>query len=184
MVKRGLLIGRYQPFHYGHLYVVKQVLSEVDELIIGVGSAQVSHTLENHFTAGERILMISKALIEEGIPSSRYLIIPIPDIWNNALWVSHVCALTPPFHVVYTGNPLAHRLFKEAGFDVRAPPPYDRAKFSGTEVRKRMLEGCDWKSLVPPAVAKVIEEIGGVERLKDISKSDKLSYLEPRSSPP
>jgi len=184
LVKRGLLIGRYQPFHYGHLYVVKEVLKEVDELIIGIGSAQVSHTLENPFTAGERILMISKALMDEGISPSRYLIVPIPDIWNNALWVSHVRALTPPFQIVYTGNPLAWRLFKEAGFEVKSPPLYDRAKYSGTEVRKRMLEGGDWKSLVPPAVAKVIEEIGGVERLRDISKSDKLSYLEPRSSPP
>ncbi|MCX8169894.1 MAG: nicotinamide-nucleotide adenylyltransferase, partial [Candidatus Methanomethyliaceae archaeon] len=112
---RGLIIGRYQPFHKGHLEVVKCVLKEVDDLIIGIGSAQISHTLENPFTAGERITMISEALKEEGLRERCYYIIPIPDIWNNSLWVRHVIALTPSFDVVYTGNPLARRLFMEEG---------------------------------------------------------------------
>ncbi|MDP6459455.1 MAG: adenylyltransferase/cytidyltransferase family protein, partial [Candidatus Hydrothermarchaeota archaeon] len=44
---RGLLIGRFQPFHKGHVYVVKKVLKGVDELIICIGSAQLSHTLDD-----------------------------------------------------------------------------------------------------------------------------------------
>ncbi len=180
---RGLLIGRYQPFHKGHLEVIKNILKEVDDLIIGIGSAQVSHTIENPFTAGERMTMISNTLREEGVKGCTY-IIPIPDLWNNALWVNHVRSLTPRFQVVYTSNALAKRLFKENGIEVREQPLFNRSKYSGTEVRRRMLVGDDWKSLVPPAVVEAISEIKGVERLSDISKSDKITYLEPGDASP
>jgi nicotinamide-nucleotide adenylyltransferase len=125
MEMRGLLIGRYQPFHKGHLEVIKNILKEVDDLIIGIGSAQISHTLENPFTAGERMTMISNALRDEGVNRCIY-IIPIPDLWNNALWVNHVKSLTPGFQVVYTGNSLAKRLFKENGMEVREQPLFNR----------------------------------------------------------
>ncbi|HIQ38838.1 MAG TPA: nicotinamide-nucleotide adenylyltransferase, partial [Methanothermococcus okinawensis] len=56
---RGFLIGRWQPFHKGHLSIIEEISKEVDELIIGIGSAQKSHTLNDPFTAGERIMMIT-----------------------------------------------------------------------------------------------------------------------------
>jgi nicotinamide-nucleotide adenylyltransferase len=185
MIKmRGLLIGRYQPFHKGHLEVIKNILKEVDELIIGIGSAQISHTLDNPFTAGERMTMISNALQEEGLTERCCYIIPIPDVWNNALWVNHVKSLTPHFDVAYTGNALARRLFREGGVEVREQPLFDRAKYSGTEIRSRMLKGEDWESLVPLTVIKVVKSIKGVERLKDITKSDKITYLKPGDASP
>jgi nicotinamide-nucleotide adenylyltransferase len=39
-----LLIGRFQPFHKGHLQVVKTIARDCDDIIIGIGSAQYSHT--------------------------------------------------------------------------------------------------------------------------------------------
>ncbi|MEM0351214.1 MAG: nicotinamide-nucleotide adenylyltransferase, partial [Archaeoglobaceae archaeon] len=92
---RGLFIGRFQPYHLGHHEVVKKILEEVDELIIGIGSAQESHSIENPFTAGERVLMISRALDEIGVKKKVY-IIPLEDIYRNSLWVSHVCSMVPP----------------------------------------------------------------------------------------
>ena len=65
---RGLFIGRFSPFHLGHLQMIKTILSEVDELIIVIGSAQQSHTMTDPFTAGERGLMIRESLRTEGIP--------------------------------------------------------------------------------------------------------------------
>ncbi len=170
---RGLLIGRFQPFHLGHVYVIKEIAKEVDEIIIGIGSAQKSHSLENPFTAGERLMMISRSLYENGIDKN-YYIIPINDIDNNSLWVSHVKSLTPPFNKVYSGNPLVKRLFKEAGKAVATPPLFNRREYSGTEIRRRMLRGEPWEELVPRAVVKVIEEVKGVERLRDLAKRDVL----------
>ncbi len=61
---RAFFVGRFQPYHLGHHEVIRSILREVDELIIGIGSAQESHSLENPFTAGERVLMIDKAVEE------------------------------------------------------------------------------------------------------------------------
>lgn len=166
---RGILIGRMQPVHNGHMQVIKKILEEVDEIIIGIGSAQLSHELKDPFTAGERVLMINQALADADVDPSRYYIIPMQDINFNALWVSHVKLLTPPFSIVYSGNSLVKQLFCEEGFEVKQPPLYDRLHLSGTEVRRRILEDSDWEELVPEATVKLIHEINGIERLKNLS---------------
>jgi len=166
---RGILIGRMQPVHNGHVQVISRILEEVDEIIIGIGSAQISHELKDPFTAGERVVMMSQALSDMGVDSSRYYIIPMQDITFNAVWVSHVKMLTPPFSVVYSGNPLVKQLFFEEGFEVRQPPLYDRLHLSGSEVRRRILNDEDWKELVPQATVDLLDEIDGVERLRNLS---------------
>lgn len=158
-----------QPVHNGHIEVIKSTLKEVDEIIIGVGSAQVSHELKNPFTAGERILMLKQALVENRIDPSKYYIIPMEDINFNAVWVAHVKMLTPPFSKVYSGNPLVKQLFKEEGFEVKTPLLYDRLHLSGTEIRRRMLNDENWQELVPKATVNLINEIDGVQRIKNLA---------------
>ena len=174
MVQRGIIVGRFQPVHRGHVEVFKQILREVDELIVGIGSAQESHTLENPFTAGERVLMATRALAEAKVDLSRVHLIPIPDVNNNAIWVSHVISLSPPFSTVYSGNPLVRRLFKEAGFKVKPHPMFKRKEYWGTGIRDRMMKGERWEEFVPKSVLEVMREIKAVERLKDLSKTDYL----------
>ena len=169
---RGILIGRMQPVHNGHMEVIKQILSEVDEIIIGIGSAQLSHEIKDPFTAGERVVMISQALAECDIDPSRYYIIPMQDINFNAIWAAHVEMLTPPFDIVYSGNPLVKQLFAEEGYDVRQPPLYDRLHLSGTEVRRRILNDENWQELVPDATVELIDEISGVERIRNLAQKE------------
>lgn len=170
MRNRAILIGRFQPFHSGHIHAVKQVLDVAREVVIMIGSAQASHTLENPLTSGERVYMIHRALDAEGIDLPRTYIITVPDIQYNSVWPLHVKAYSPPFEVVYTGNPLVSRLFSELGFEVRRPELYDREHCSGTRIRNWMLEdNLEWKKYVPESVIKVINEVGLVERLKAIT---------------
>ncbi len=173
MVKRGLFVGRFQPFHLGHLNVVKDILKEVDELIIVVGSAQYSHRIDNPFTTGERLVMIRRALEEAGIDYKRIWIVPVPDIHIHMVWVSAVEGYTPSFKTVYSNEPLTRRLFKEAGYEVKSIRYHKRKVYSATEIRKRILKGENWEELVPKSVAEFVKETGGVERLKDLTKSDK-----------
>jgi nicotinamide-nucleotide adenylyltransferase len=72
-MRRGLYLGRFQPYHLGHHEVLKQIAREVDEIVVGIGSAQKSHEKENPFTAGERVLMVSRALEEFDI---KHYVIP------------------------------------------------------------------------------------------------------------
>jgi nicotinamide-nucleotide adenylyltransferase len=113
--------------------------------------------------------MMTQALAEIDIDPSRYYIIPMQDINFNALWVSHVKMITPPFSVVYSGNPLVKQLFSEEGFEVRQPPLYDRLNLSGTEVRRRIVNDDNWQALVPDATVELLREIDGTTRLKNLS---------------
>lgn len=169
---RGILIGRMQPVHNGHMEVIKRILEEVDEIVIGIGSAQLSHEVKDPFTAGERVVMMNQALAEIDVDPSRYYIIPMQDINFNAIWVSHVKMLTPPFSIVYSGNPLVKQLFSEEGYEVRQPPLYDRLNLSGTEVRRRILKDENWQELVPNATVELLREIDGVNRLKNLSAKE------------
>jgi nicotinamide-nucleotide adenylyltransferase len=168
-LKRGFYIGRFQPYHNGHQSVLEHIATKVDEIIIGVGSAQLSHNTENPFTAGERVMMITRSLESLGCP---FYVIPIEDIQRNSLWVGHVRSMAPPFDICYSSNPLVVRLFKEAGVKVQSPAMYERDTLSGTAIRHRMLTGESWKNLVPPAVVQVIREIDGVSRLRQIAQDD------------
>ncbi|MFA7303592.1 MAG: nicotinamide-nucleotide adenylyltransferase [Methanoregula sp.] len=168
-MKRGFYIGRFQPYHNGHQTVLERIAQSADEIIIGVGSAQLSHTIENPFTSGERVLMITRALASLDCP---FYVIPIEDVQRNALWAAHVRSMTPPFDLCYSSNPLVVRLFREAGIEVQSPAMYERDRHSGTEIRRRMREGEVWEELVPPAVVKVIREIDGVTRLCQIAQDD------------
>ena len=168
-MKRGFYIGRFQPYHNGHQSVLEHIAKQVDEIIIGVGSAQLSHSVDNPFTSGERVLMITRALSSLGCP---FYVIPIEDIQRNALWVAHVRSMTPPFDACYSSNPLVVQLFREAGVDVQSPAMYERELLSGTEIRRRMLAGEPWKELVPRAVVQVLDEIEGTARLCQIARDD------------
>jgi len=166
---RGLYIGRFQPYHLGHHQILKQISKEVDEIIVGIGSAQKSHEIENPFTAGERVLMVSSALKDFDI---KHYVIPIEDILRNCIWVAHVKSMVPPFDVVYTNNPLVIELFTEDGFDVRKSPLFKRDDYSGTRIRKLMLKNEEWEEFVPQSVVEIIDEIDGINRLKTVSQSD------------
>lgn len=167
--RRGFLIGRFQPFHNGHEQLVESIAHQVDELIVGIGSADASHTVRNPFTAGERMVMISSVVADVDV---RAYVVPIEDIDRNAVWVSHVEGMCPPFDVVYSNNPLVIRLFREADYEVRDSDMIDRGRLRGTRIRERIIDGELWADRVPDPVVDAIDEIDGVDRLRDIADSD------------
>ncbi len=166
---RGFYIGRFQPFHNGHLNMVKRIADDVDELVLGIGSADDSHTVRNPFTAGERIMMITKSLVEFDLVTYA---VPIEDLERNSVWVSHVQSMSPDFDIAYSNNPLVVQLFREAGIEIRQSPMFNREVLEGSEVRERMITDGDWESLVPEAVVEVVEEMNGIERIQMVSDSD------------
>ncbi len=172
-VIRAVYPGRFQPVHLGHIEVIKWALDKVDELIVAVGTAQESHTVVNPFTAGERVVMLRLAMEEFGLDMRRIYIIPVPDILMNSVWVSYLQLYVPKFRYGVARNPLVVRLFKEAGYEVLTPPPYERDRYSSTKIRRMMLAGDpSWRKLVPSSVARFIDEVDGERRLREVLGSD------------
>ncbi len=180
----GLYVGRFQPFHLGHLEVVKLILGKVDELVIVVGSAQFSHTKKNPFTAGERILMIRESLKDAGVSLGNVQITPVDDVNVHGVWVSHVTSYVGRYDVVFSNEPLTSQLFKEEGIKVEGIPFFSRGVYSATEIRRRLLLDQDWRALVPKSVSKIIDSIDGVNRIKMLFQTDNPTRARSRSSKP
>ena len=107
------------------------------------------------------------------IDAARYSIIPLPDAEFHKVWVAHLLSQTPEFQIAFTNEPLTARLLKEAKVPVEKIPFFNRGRFSSTEVRKRMIKGKDWSSLTPKSVASYLNSIDSVNRIKEISSTDK-----------
>jgi len=162
---RGLLIGRYQPFHRGHLGTVRAIRASAPdaELVIAIGSAEESYTFENPFTASERFEMVVRAVRAAGLDG--IVPVPVPDIRRHALWVRYLEGLLPPFEVVHTNNPLTRLLFEKAGYRVESPPLIDRARLEGRKIRTLLATGGAWSARVPPVVAAYLKEVDAPGRL-------------------
>jgi nicotinamide-nucleotide adenylyltransferase len=174
MTRRGLMLGRFQPFHRGHLALTKQILSECDELLIIIGSAQFNFIEKDPFSAGERMLMIHEALKEAGVDLSRCYIIPVANDENNARWLAYIRSMVPPFDVLYSGNDFVKYLARsqDSSIVIEDPMFAEINEYNGTNIRRLMQEGKPWEHLVPPAVAKVIQQVGGIVRINMLARSD------------
>ncbi len=169
---RSIFIGRFQPFHLGHLHTIKQIIDKGESLIIAIGSSQHSHTPNNPFTGGERVMMIKRVLMDENIPLERVDIVPISDININPLWIAHLKTYVPYFDKAYSHNTLVQRLFRDAGIKLDETALLERTSYSANHIRDLIRWGNDeWKTLVPPAVVEIMEEYELDQRIRDVGNN-------------
>ena len=162
---KALFIGRFQPFHNGHLEVIKFIINKCNFLVIGIGSSQYKNTKENPFSLEERKDMINNTLKEHNIKD--YKLIEIPDIHNPPRWVEHVLNIYSDFDVVYTNNNFTKKLFEEKGFKVQATSIFNKKEYSGKIIREKIKKDLDWEKSVPDQVSDIINKIEGKKRLKN-----------------
>lgn len=87
-----VFIGRFQPFHNGHLSVIRAGLKQADQLIVLCGSAYQARSARNPWSETEREAMIRSALTDA--QSKRVRIAPLVDIPDDdAAWVREVQAV-------------------------------------------------------------------------------------------
>ena len=170
--KTGLFIGRFQPFHLGHLDIVKKILRQNKHLILAIGSAEKNYVPENPLTAGERVLVIDETLKAEGIDPGKYTLIPVRNINNYALWVDHMNLYVPPYDKIYTGSTIVKACYEGAQSKHKLVKIKRRRPISATEIRTSMLESTDkWKSLVPPRTAEILTKMKLPRRLRHIQET-------------
>lgn len=155
-MNKGLVLGRFQPLHMGHLSLFEAVIDNNEELIICIGSSNEKRTKENPYSSAEREKMIKSVLFNY---KCNYKIFKIPDINNNELYVSHLESLVPAFDKVYSGNELVKELFEKAKYNVIVPNLINREAWQGASIRQVMMDGGDWEMDVPASVAEIISEI-------------------------
>ena len=162
----GLLVGRFQPFHLGHLDAVLFGLSRTENLFIGVGSSNKSNEKKNPFSAEERKDMIISSI--ESSLIGRIKIFEIPDVNNHEKWTFEIDQIVPKYDVVFTNDEFTKTLFKKRQINVIPVVLKEREKFSGTNIRQLIIDGKNWQDLVPQGTRKVLDKLNANERLKNL----------------
>lgn len=168
---KALIIGRWQPFHKGHMYLVRRALEDYGEVIIGVGSSEKSRTDENPFTFEER-----EAMIGSCFPGLKVL--PVEDMGDDEEWVEGIDdklknigsqSLRDDF-VAVSMNDWTLRCFEKAGYKVKKYELLQPEKYDASSIRGLIRRGKKWKHLVPECVLVEVESLD-VEEILKASKS-------------
>jgi len=162
----GLLIGRFQPFHLGHLDAVLFGLARTENLFICIGSSNKSNERKNPFSAEERREMILTS-IEPSI-ADRIKIFDVPDIGDHEKWTFEIDKTVPKYDVVFTNDEFTKTLFEKRKISVISVILKDREKFSGTNIRNLIPEDKNWRDLVPQGTRNVLDNINAKERLQNL----------------
>ena len=172
----GIVLGRFQPLHNGHLEYLEAARKMADKLVIGITSPDKdklihdssdlhrSQPSSNPFPYFDRHLMIVASLAEAGWGISDFVVVPAPinspaemKPYLPPPTVSTVCI------TVYDGwGDRKADLMRELGYrvDVLWRRDLNSKIASGTMVRSAMRDGGNWRDFVPGAVAQHLEQNG------------------------
>lgn len=83
-----IFVGRFQPFHHGHQFIVDHALSQGEKLLLLIGSCSKPRTIKDPWTYAERVDMIRSSLPNY---SARIAYGALYDtLYNDEQWVRSV----------------------------------------------------------------------------------------------
>lgn len=179
MYRMALFIGRFQPFHKGHLYSLKKAMEIGERVIVGVGSSNQKGTESNPFSYEVRKKMIEKVIEKyTNEQKSSISILPIPDTPSDEEWAGQVQTLIQNLEfrnkeqvVVVGNNEWVNELMEKAGYEVLRTGLYNRDKLEGVKIRRLILRSIrraqgkqaqdklareEWRERVPEGVFDVL----------------------------
>jgi len=162
----GLLIGRFQPFHLGHLEALQFALSKVDKLWVGLGSSNKPPEKNNPFSAEERKKMILSSIDDS--MKNKITIYFIPDLDNHVKWIQKIDTIVPKFDIVFSNDPLTNHLYSKRSVQVMAIPFLKRDQLSGTRIRNLINSDQKWENFVPEGTKNFLINTSAKEHLKNL----------------
>jgi len=162
----GLLIGRFQPFHLGHLEALRFALSKVDKLWVGLGSSNKPVEKNNPFTAEERKEMILSSI--DYSMKEKISIYFIPDVDNHVKWIEKIDTIVPKFDIIFSNDELTKHLYSKRTTQVVSIPFLNRDELSGTHIRDLIISDQKWKDLVPEGTKNFLINTNAKEHLKNL----------------
>jgi nicotinamide-nucleotide adenylyltransferase len=162
----GLLIGRFQPFHLGHLEALRFALSKVDKLWVGLGSSNKPVEKNNPFTAEERKEMILSSIDDS--MKEKISIYFIPDVDNHVKWIEKIDTIVPKFDIIFSNDELTKHLYSKRITQVVSIPFLNRDELSGTHIRDLIISDQKWEDLVPEGTKNFLKNTSAREHLKNL----------------
>lgn len=176
----GVVIGRFQPFHNGHLRYLQEALKRCEHLYIGITTPGKTPTqyepdhpgrlgvVNNPFTYKERVEMISRALSTQGGTLERISFVHF-DPANVDAWHKEVPKDAAYFLLLIGDEQQKVDAMRAQGLHVEVLETISDRTYTSGEVRKRMQKDGNWQELVPSGVADYLSSINAVQRLKTLS---------------
>mgnify|MGYP001617726433 CR=1 FL=1 len=165
-MKVGLVVGRFQPFHKGHLYLIEKALESADKIIIAVGSSNISNE-DNPLSYNTRVKMLKKVIAQEGIAKRVIKIVASPDDPSDDAWLKELLENAGRFDIAFGNNDWTNDILEKAGYKVTGIRFLNRKIYQGVIIRKLFKKGKDWEERVPSYLAGFIR--------KELSKATLLS---------
>ena len=136
-MSRHIVLGRFQPFHKGHEYLVNSAfeLAGDNEVIIAIGSAGKGWESNNPWTLDERTEMIKSWLTEQNKSAT---IVGINDINDPPNWVNHASE-SHGEGILVTSDEATKKLYEESDFTVEFVDLSNRENYEGWRVRQTLL---------------------------------------------
>lgn len=136
-MSRYIVLGRFQPFHKGHEFLVNCAfdLAGDNEVIIAIGSASKGWESNNPWTLEERTEMVNSWLSQQKKSAT---IVGINDINDPPNWVKHAT----DYHgdgVLVTSDEATKELYQKSDFMVEFVDLSNRENFEGWRVRQTLL---------------------------------------------
>lgn len=144
----GLVVGRFQPFHKGHLYLIKKALTIASKLVIGIGSSNIVNE-DNPLSYRTRRSMILRVFEKEGLQERLLKIVPIPDVPDDDEWLRITQKRVGSFAVSIGNNGWVNGIFRKASIPVIEVPHLRKSYYKGTTIRTLVKKGKSWESRVP-----------------------------------
>lgn len=153
----ALFIGRFQPFHKGHLHSLKKCLEVAEKVKIVVAKSNVSGTQEDPWDYKIRKQMVCLVVWKEGVQDKVSKIVSCPDYPSDKRWLNEVKKRVGEFDVVVSNNEWVLSIFREAGHNTLESGLHNREELEGVKIRKLMREGNkEWKERMPEEVVKLV----------------------------
>lgn len=146
--KVGIVIGRFQPFHLGHKYLIEKALTYVDKIYIGIGSSQIFDE-KNPYNAEKRHEFLKRFIKEEKIENKVLDILKIDDFPDDDIWFERLQKRTPGIEVVIGDNEWVNGIFERHKIPALRIGYYKRNILEGTKIRDNMRNKKPWKSRIP-----------------------------------
>ena len=147
--------------------MINKILKSHNLIKIGIGSSQLSHTINDPFTSDERKQFLIAALKKREISPDLYKIFEIPDIFNAQKWPTYVSSIVGEFDTVYSNSDWVRQLFQRNNVNIGDKLVIFKNKFNGSHIRKLIIrDDRRWVRLIPKEVVDLIIKFNGIDRIK------------------
>ena len=181
-----VFIGRFQPFHLGHLHVIETALKKAKHVIVLCGSAHQPRSVRNPWSIAEREQMILQSI--SPVESERVHVAPLMDIvYNDESWVRNVQATVNGLVTAHHGTPhlpakvglIGHNK-DQSSYYLNLFPQWGSVSvnnyngLNATDIRHQLLasgnEQAEWPGSLPAPVTAQIQQLSDSEAFKNLQQ--------------